>query len=144
MVKRTDVLLLALADSKDHSLSPVQVQKAMFLLQQEAASYLPADFYKFAKYNYGPFSRTVYDDLTAMAAVGLVVEDASPTRSVRVYRLTAAGLSAALEIAGKVNPALQTYLGSVVEWVKALSFTQLVRAIYAKYPEYRENSVFAD
>ena len=34
------------------------------------------------------------------------------------------------------------YISRVFQWVRALSFEQLVRAIYAQYPEMKENSVF--
>jgi hypothetical protein len=61
---------------------------------------------------------------------------------VRVYRLTASGLQAAAESRAKLNPALVAYLTAVVKWVSSLSFPDLVRAIYKKYPEYKENSVF--
>jgi predicted phage gp36 major capsid-like protein len=35
------------------------------------------------------------------------------------------------------------YLGNVVDWVSSMTFPQLVRAIYAKYPAFKANSVFA-
>ena len=35
-----------------------------------------------------------------------------------------------------------SYLEKVVDWVSSLSFPELVRAIYAKYPQYKANSVF--
>jgi hypothetical protein len=34
------------------------------------------------------------------------------------------------------------FLAKVVDWVASLSFPQLVRAIYEKYPRFKANSVF--
>ena len=35
-----------------------------------------------------------------------------------------------------------TYIRAVVQWSQSLSFSNLLRAIYAHYPAYRVNSVF--
>jgi hypothetical protein len=41
------------------------------------------------------------------------------------------------------DPTAARYLENVVDWVTSLNFSQLVRAIYAKYPRYKVNSVFS-
>ena len=35
------------------------------------------------------------------------------------------------------------YLQDVVAWTRTFTFSALVRAVYARYPEYRVNSVFS-
>jgi hypothetical protein len=142
MPDRTDVLLAALAASDSRSLTPVQVQKAMFLIAIEAKRLAPEHFYAFEKYNYGPFSTDIYSDLSAFESAEWILVDPPVNRRVRAYRLTASGLQAAAESQAKLTPELRTYLTAVVKWVSSLSFPDLVRAIYKKYPEYRENSVF--
>ena len=142
MAERTDVLLAALALSDSGALTPVQVQKAMFLIAAEAKRLAPSPFYSFEKYNYGPFSADIYSDLGAFEAAEWLVVEPPVNRRVRAYRLTASGLHAATESRARLNPVLVTYLTAVVKWVSSLSFPDLVRAIYKKYPEYKENSVF--
>ncbi len=141
---RRDVVLAALSDSADQSLSPVQVQKAMFLVAKEAARFAPKPFYKFQKYNYGPFSAEIYADLDALRLSGLVAVQQVAGSRVRRYSLTAAGHAKSTSADSRLDPTLGAYLQSVVAWVTSLGFQDLVRAIYKKYPDYKENSIFSD
>jgi uncharacterized protein YwgA len=142
MTRRQDVLLAALAASPTRTLTPVQLQKALFLVAQEAKSLAPTSFYAFEKYNYGPFSSEIYDDIGGLRQLDLV-EIVHPSGSwVRHYQLTEKGVEHAAEIQGKLKPKLVRYLSDVTKWVTSLDFQSLVRAIYKKYPEYRKNSIF--
>ncbi len=143
MASRQDFLLLALALASDGRLTPVQIQKAMFLLAQEAGQHVGPDFYEFVPYNYGPFNSSIYDDLNLLAGSGLVTIDQSQGRSWAVYAITGTGLQKADEIADSVAPAIRDYTKSVVIWIKAQNFAGLLRSIYAKYPSFAVNSVFA-
>ena len=143
MADRKDVLLAALALSDNRSLTPVQVQKAMFLIAAEASQAAPGRFYKFEKYNYGPFCADIYSDLTEFERDDLLAVDQPLNRKVRAYRLTDLGVKAAALSESSLNPGLTEYLRSVIAWVTSLSFPDLVREIYKKYPEYKENSVFS-
>jgi hypothetical protein len=125
-------------------MTPVQVQKAMFLLAQEAKSQLPQRFYKFAKYNYGPFCQQLYNDLALLAGQDLVVVDRPFGSGVRVYRVTEAGASKGRAVSGQWTEPLRRYVQAVSQWVTSLSFPDLVRSIYHAYPQYKENSIFVD
>jgi len=61
MVERKDWILIVLDCSKDKTLSPVQLQKSLFLLK-----YMNPDmfnnFYNFIAYHYGPFCLDIYED----------------------------------------------------------------------------------
>jgi uncharacterized protein YwgA len=140
---RKDVLLAALGTSPSRSLTPVQVQKTMFLIDAEAKQMAPTRFYRFEKYNYGPFSQEIYSDLAQLENDGLVIEDRTGFSRVRHYRLTDSGVQSAKLSCQRLNPSLKSYLLAVVGWVTSLTFPELVRAIYKKYPAYKENSVFS-
>ena len=142
MISRQDWLLLALARRGDNGLSPVQVQKVMFLIGTELPRAVGSNFYRFKPYNYGPFDRAVYDDLGELARDGFVSIDGSG--SWRRYAITANGLARAEEAKSRADRNALTYLDRVVDWVCSLAFTDLIRAIYAKYPSFRVNSVFVD
>ena len=58
------------------------------------------------------------------------------------YTPTPAGLAYAAEVRVIAPIRAVTFLDKIVQWAQGLSFSALVRAIYATYPEYRENSVF--
>jgi uncharacterized protein YwgA len=143
MASRQEFLLLALASTSDGRLTPVQIQKAMFLLKQEAGQYVGPDFYEFVPYNYGPFNSSIYDDLNALAGSGLVTIDQSQGRSWAMYTITGTGLQKADQVRDAVAPAIRDYTQNVVSWIKAQSFAGLLRSIYTKYPSFAVNSVFA-
>jgi uncharacterized protein len=142
MPHRTDWLLIALAHRQGRPLTPAQIQKAMFILGREMPRAVGDDFYHFEPYNYGPFDARVYHDLEAFVARGLVSIDGAGTR--RTYAITPSGLQEAEAVRPRLDRHGVEYLGRVVDWVASLSFPALIRAIYARYPEMRVNSVFVD
>jgi DNA-binding PadR family transcriptional regulator len=138
---RQDWLLLALALRGGLPMSPVQIQKTMFLMSAEAKEYLGQGFYKFVPYNYGPFASDVYTDLESLASRGLVTSSVTG-RGWKIYAITPVGLTAGEKIKASANATAVAFLKRVVDWVCSLSFPALLRAIYAKYPKYKANSVF--
>lgn len=139
MTNARDYLLAALAAAPGGALSPVQTQKALFVLSQEAESQVGKDFYKFVPYNYGPFCRMIYDDIADLASQGLVTIDnsAKPAR----YIITKTGLDAAAQ--ANIPTPLANYVSAVVGWVAGQSFSQLLNSVYSKYPAFAVNSVFS-
>jgi uncharacterized protein len=138
---RQDWLLMALASREGAPMDPVQVQKAMFLLSRELADDVGSGFYRFRPYNYGPFDAEIYTDLQLLAIRGLI-SIASSSRGARLFSATPAGMRQGNDLLEELGPAARSYLRRVVEWVCSLSFADLVRAIYARYPDFRRNSVF--
>jgi uncharacterized protein len=141
MMNRRDVVLAALAAAGENAtFTPVQVQKLLFLIDREASQSVGGPHFRFVPYDYGPFDRTVYDELDMLRSIGLVnVNEQAPYR---IFVLSqegyARGQQAFLTLASEV----QTFVQQAAQWVRALSFRQLVAAIYAKYPDMRANSVF--
>jgi len=123
-------------------MTPAQIQKAMFLMAAEATHLVGPGFYNFVPYNYGPFDADVYHDLDVLVDRGLVSGNSFPGRSWKIYTVTPEGLAAAAHIKRAANAEGAGFLERVVDWVSSMSFPQLVRAIYAKYPGYKANSVF--
>ena len=142
MLERHDWLLLALA-SAGREMSPVQVQKCMFLLKMEASECVGSDFYDFAPYNYGPFNVDIYYDLERLASGGLVIIDASPNRRWRSYSLMPRGYEVGQTLRAELDSRVATFLDRLVAWVTSQSFSGLLQAIYAKYPNYSVNSIFS-
>jgi hypothetical protein len=56
--------------------------------------------------------------------------------------VTHAGFAAGIRLKAAADKTAVSYLVRVVDWVCSMSFPQLVRAIYAKYPAFKANSVF--
>ncbi len=142
MTKR-DWVLLSLFAAEGHSLQPVQLQKSLFLLGQ-SGTVNGRWFFKFVPYDYGPYSRAIYDEADVLRDEGLVAVTPSPHVKWRQYSLSSAGRDEATALVAKASPRAWSYLGSAVEWVQSLSFTELVRSIYAHFPDFKRNSVFQE
>lgn len=138
---RQDWLLMALATRDGEPMDPVQIQKAMFLLGREIADEVGSGFYRFRPHNYGPFDSDIYIDIQRMATRGLI-SIAQSSRGTRSFSITPEGLRQGSELLRKLDPAIRSYLERIVRWVCSLSFAGLVRAIYERYPEFKQNSVF--
>lgn len=135
--------LLALAAAKGKTLSPVQLQKTLFLVGKRFEDELD-EFYTFRAYDYGPFSKDIYSDARQLAAEGMVAISEAPWGRWSEYAATEAGLSEVERVADDVPDEVRDYIDRVVEWARSLSFQQLLRAVYAKYPDYQDKSVFKD
>ncbi len=142
MLTRQDWLLLALSKTPGGAMSPVQIQKSLFLFGQEVGGSIGTKFYSFEPYDYGPFDAAIYVDLRRMTDEGLVRGEWSPGRSWKNYAITPSGRKAALRLENGANARLTAFLGRIVVWVKGRSFSELLRSVYAAYPEFAVNSVF--
>jgi uncharacterized protein YwgA len=138
---REDSLLFVLDAAGDQGLTPVQLQKSLFLIGKALTAHLPPSFYNFIPHNYGPFDAQIYRDADRLRQEGLV-EVRSDGRRWPQYYITSKGASHAKMLRQQVSPNVETYIGNTVHWAQSLSFPDLVRAIYLKYPEYQVNSIF--
>ena len=142
MLTRQDWLLLALSKTPGGAMSPVQIQKSLFLFGQEVGGSISTKFYSFEPYDYGPFDAAIYVDLRRMTNEGLVRGEWSPGQSWKSYAITRSGRKAALRLENGANARLTEFLGRIVVWVKGRSFSELLRSVYTAYPEFAVNSVF--
>ena len=140
-----DWTLLTIAAADGDALRPVQLQKALFLISRNVPTRLrkTRSFYGFVAYDYGPFCKQVYTDAEILELTGLVQITRPPTTRYQEFRATAAGLRRAESIREKLSAPADEYLQNVVDFVRTVSFNELVNAIYNAYPEMRENSVFS-
>ena len=139
-MERQDWLILVLA--RGGSLSPVQIQKALFLLGREAPEAVADSFYNFQPYDYGPFDASIYTDAFELQAQGLVAIENPASRGWRRYSLTGDGQEKAQGLEAGIDEGTLVALSSTLSWVKRQSFSDLVRTIYENYPEFKVNSVF--
>jgi hypothetical protein len=138
---KSEILLAGLAAGGENATyTPVQVQKLFFLLDREASSTLGGPFFKFVPYDYGPFDQAVYAGLDDLARRNLVMIQS--TGRYRVYSLSQAGRLEGRRLLSALQPSARDYVSNVANWVRQLSFQQLVASIYNKYPEMKVNSVF--
>jgi len=142
-MEKKDVTLLVIESAGEEGLSPIQIQKSLFLIGQSHLPALPSDFYEFYPYNYGPFCEEVYKDADTLVEEGMVFEMPVSGQSWSMYVIAPKGWDRAEAIRSENDIGdLAQYIKEIVEWVSSLTFSELLRAIYAKYPKYSENSVF--
>jgi uncharacterized protein YwgA len=141
---KESITLLAIAADSDGGLSPVQLQKSLFIVGKSGLEGLPSDYYEFSPYNYGPFTSEVYAITDILEGKGLVRKVIAGGENFYRYMLTPEGRAKAAEIRKGSPRLLCDYIETIVRWVCSLSFDELLRAIYAKYPDYAINSVFQE
>ncbi|QCQ99171.1 hypothetical protein [Brevundimonas sp. SGAir0440] len=138
---RDEMIVAGLSASEPGAtFSPVQLQKLFFVLDREAAKPLGGPHFNFQPYDYGPFDRALYDRIDALRDEGLV--QTFNSGRYRLYSTTPAGTARGIEILGSIDPQMREYVAAVASWVRRLSFSDLVSAIYERYPDMRVNSIF--
>jgi len=137
---KKQIILAALASSDGVLHTPVQVQKLLFLIDREIPGLVGGPLFDFQPYNYGPFDKTVYSELAQLAEEGDVV--IVPQNNWLSYQLTARGVETGKKVLESLSKEARIYISLVSQFVRSLSFAELVSAIYAAYPEMRQNSVF--
>jgi hypothetical protein len=137
---RRELILAGLAAAHGGGYTSVQVQKLFFLLDRNIPKHTGGPHFNFAPYNYGPFDKELYVELEALEADGLVA--ITPEHSWSVFSLTERGLAEGSKALNTLPTPVRQYMEQISDFVRSLSFPQLVSAIYKAYPEMRENSVF--
>jgi hypothetical protein len=131
---------LSVANGANHS--PVQVQKLFFLIEKNIPEEIDGPYFNFHSYNYGPFDKSVYEVLEELALHGYV--EIGPERNWKSYKLSQIGQERGQEVFDSMSVRAKNYIQLVSNFVRSLSFTQLISAIYKAYPDMRVNSVFQD
>ena len=116
----------------------IRLMKALFLLSQEE-SRLQGTF-KFEPYLYGAVSFAVYDYLRSLEGKGIVTttKEYENERWNRYY-LTSVGIKVAQSL--KLPQEVVAKIARVKQYVTSKETYQLLREIYAKYPDFATKSV---
>jgi len=137
---RQELVLAALSPAQGALHTPVQVQKLLFLIETNLVNLVDdGPHFHFEPYHYGPFDRAVYDELLRLSSQGYV--DIMQDRW-NSYRLTVEGQRQGERLLSTLDEQARDYITTISSFVRSLTFTQLVAAIYRAYPAMRERSVF--
>jgi hypothetical protein len=143
-MRRCDWLIMFLAADPGGPLDPVRVQKGMFLLAM-SQSLDPGERYQFEPYAYGPMSRGLYGDVRLLCHERVL--DALPVEGAtwRLLTLSSAGGQRALALrdcAEHEQPDALAKLTAIRAEISGLTFSQLLKHVYDRYPDYAVRSVF--
>src|SRR5215207_6994355 len=97
-MKREYWTLFAICAARGEGLSPVQLQKSLFLLGKSMPEEEGGSFYNFIAYNYGPFDAAIYQDAELLADQGFISIDRPHGQRWSEYRATQSGLELAQKV----------------------------------------------
>lgn len=137
---RSDVVLAAMVPApRDVWFDPVRVQKLLFLIDKEIPTLVGGPHFNFHPYNYGPFDVNVYLELEALTADSCVHTDRR-LRYLR-YKLTSKGLARGSTVLASLPERASLFVERACEWMLAASVSDLLSAIYRRYPEMTVNAL---
>ncbi|ATW87035.1 PadR family transcriptional regulator [Halohasta litchfieldiae] len=127
-----------------------RLQKLVFLMEQEleddSTASLDSSDYNFIPYDYGPFSKELYDDLDSLEDAGLInmeEEDMADGKVKYSYRLTEEGQSwVQYQLADKSAATAHSLAEDLASEYNGMLLSELIDEVYAEYPEYAKNSVW--
>jgi uncharacterized protein YwgA len=132
---------LASSAGEAYPFDRIRIQKAIFLLTQRGSP-VWRELYRYKPYNWGPYSSQLASDMDSMVSQGLVeVEEVSGSQYPR-YGTTTAGEAHATMVWSTLQRTERDFVRSVRSYVTGRSFTQLLREVYAEYPEFATASYF--
>jgi hypothetical protein len=141
-MERSKFVLAVLSSCPEAIYNPVQVQKLFFLIDRKISELVGGPYFNFTPYHYGPFDKQVYSDLEALSTEGLLaIEESS---SYRTYTTTKRGQTNGVDLLKDFPDKARGYIKELSDYVRGVSFNELVSSIYQAYPEMRANSVFRD
>jgi len=139
---RSELVLASLSPAKGATHSPVQVQKLFFLIDKKIPDSMDGPLFDFQPNDYGPFDKAVYQELEGLAEAGLV--ELGYLGRMQTYKLTPDGQTEGQRLVDTLPERARDFIKTASQFVRTLSFQQLVSAIYAAYPEMKVNSVFQE
>ncbi len=138
-MERDSYVLGVLSTSDGQPWTPVQLQKVFFILDEKIPGDIEGPRFAFYPHDYGPYDPAVYETLKVLAKVGKAF---IANYSIRTYRLTVQGQREGEQALATLPPSAQAYTRSLSEWLRALSFTDLVTAVYREFPAMAVKAVF--
>lgn len=141
---REEIVLIVLSAGGNSKYTPVQIQKVFFLVDKLIGDKIGGPFFKFVPYHYGPFDKSIYADLDSLKDKELVLINSTPLSSLKTFSLTDKGIERGQELMTKLGDKERKHIDKLNEYVRKLSFSQLVSSIYKAFPEMKKNSIFID
>lgn len=128
-----------MSEDEREPLDRLRMQKGVFLLTKRG-SVDWQNTYEFSPYDWGPFSRELVFDLERLVDEGFLEKERVPGHRYRRYRTTDRG-DELLAREGLTAPE-KKFVERTRSFVTSRSFSELLRDVYAEYPDYAVNSRF--
>lgn len=120
-------LLLVLSMSGKGGLSPVQLQRSLFLVAQKREEQVGSGVYEFEEAGGSALmSPTLYEDIDALVAAAHIEKEWMPDLSASMFRLSDTGWAWSEDLRRKVKKNALAGLEDAVAWVKEQSYLELM------------------
>lgn len=129
-----------------------RLQKMVFLVQQRIDSdshiSLQSDDYEFIPYDYGPFSKDLYDDLDSLVEKRMVKDREEELDSGKVkydYEIQSAGeefVEMQLSSESEAAQEIMKIARDVKTEYNDMLLSELIDDVYSRFPEYAEESIW--
>jgi uncharacterized protein YwgA len=127
--------------AENEALDRLRLQKGIFIMQMGGPDEWKGA-YTFKPWDWGPFSRDLTTEVADLIAQGLVTVEQVRGRRYPRYRTTAEGDQRVAQALSQMDASQVSFVRKVRAYVTSRSFTQLLREVYARFPEYAVNSRF--
>ena len=131
----------ARSDGERYPLDRIRLQKAIFLLTQRGNPEWQR-LYAYEPYNWGPYSSQLATDMDSLVRGAIAEVENLPDSRYGSYGTTSDGEKQAADIWAELKLRERDFIRSVRAYVTRRSFVELLREIYAAYPEYATASQF--
>ncbi|KXA95608.1 hypothetical protein AKJ36_00120 [candidate division MSBL1 archaeon SCGC-AAA259I07] len=145
MDKKLLPLALVYANEGEAVEGRTRFQKMIFLAQKQSDEIQSVEKYDFIPYDYGPFSKELYDDIDELVERG-IVKERTKTRNGKkkyFYELSEKGREI---IRSKLQDENFKEIERTIEEIKSefnsMELPKLLDIVYSRYPKYAEKSVF--
>lgn len=142
---------LLYANDSEPIIGRTRLQKLVFLIEmefQESEGQLPLspNSYNFEPYDYGPFSKELYQDIDSLEEQNLVEELREEYREGEVryeYNINDKGEEFVENNLSKEETEIVLSLAQEVkDEFNEMDLPDLIKEVYSRYPEYAKNSVY--
>jgi uncharacterized protein YwgA len=141
-MNRNDFVLAVFASSNNASYSPVQIQKLFFLIEKKIPELSENNYFNFTPYNYGPFDPVIYDVISELISSGNLKTINDADSRIIKYNTTNKGQIRGEQILQSLGVNAAGKIKILSDFVRRLSFSELVSAIYKEYPDMKKYSIF--
>jgi len=134
LTERQKFILYVLGLIDDGIISPIQVQKLLFLIEKKIPNIVNG-FFNFEPYDYGPFDKVIYEELEYLKNAGFI-------QDVYIDNVKHSKIKSKIDVGIQIPSETLERIKKISQFVKECTFKELLVAIYNAYPEMAVNTVF--
>jgi uncharacterized protein YwgA len=125
-----------------YSFDKLRMQKAVFLVSMRGTQRLQ-ELYSFVPYNWGPYSSRLAMDVDDLVRDNEIAVKAPVRGGYGWYETTLKGETDASAVWATLTTGERDFLKNIRHYVTNRSFTDLLREVYAAYPDFATRSKFS-